>query len=90
MKLLTAGKTAKEILMKKIVVLVLVAIFLAGGLVLMSCGDKCPGDGNCSSNGDKWCGLSINSSTNQKEAEKALNCMGGAMNWADGDKSCDC
>jgi hypothetical protein len=33
--------------MKKILVLVVVAIFLAGGLVLMSCGSNCPGDGNC-------------------------------------------
>ena len=66
-RVLTAGKTAKEILMKKLLVLVVVAILLGGGLVLMSCGDNCPGGrssggaGNCSwgSGGYGWCTKNI-------------------------------
>jgi hypothetical protein len=38
--------------MKKILVLVMVAMFLAGGMVLMSCGSKCPGGGTSSGKGD--------------------------------------
>ena len=32
--------------MKKIVFLALVALLLTGGLILASCGNKCPGGGN--------------------------------------------
>jgi hypothetical protein len=44
------GKTTKELLMKKIIVLAMVAILLASGLVLASCGG-CPDDGKCKYDG---------------------------------------
>jgi hypothetical protein len=43
--------------MKKIVVLGMVALLLASGLVLASCGPKCPGDGT--SGGEGGCEFSI-------------------------------
>jgi len=46
---LTAGKTAKELFMKKgkILVVGLIALLMAGGLVLASCRAGCEGAGTC-------------------------------------------
>jgi hypothetical protein len=45
---MTAGKTAREFLMKrnKVIAVAVVVMMMVGAVVLMSC-SNCPGDGNC-------------------------------------------
>ena len=61
--------------MKKLLLLGMVAILLSFALVMVSCGSKCPGDGNCkidaSGGGYKWCGTSV---TDRSDVDKALDC----------------
>jgi hypothetical protein len=64
--------------MKKMLVLGLVAILLTGGLVLMSCGSKCPdGSGDCTitsltDKNAKWCGEKM--PTDPDDAKKVVEC----------------
>jgi hypothetical protein len=70
------GKDREGVLMKKLLLLGMVAILLSFALVMVSCGAKCPGDGNCDTTGGlgadwKYCGNNI---TDKKDLEKAMEC----------------
>jgi hypothetical protein len=78
--------------MKKLLLLGMVAILLSFALVLVSCGAKCPGDGDCKINADasgyKWCGTNVG--TDKDKAEKAVDC-GAYKNLLTGKAAeCDC
>ena len=81
----------------KLIVVALIAVILAAGMVLVSCGG-CPGDGKCSFDGKtaaagipKYCGTSVK---DQKDVDKALECaiIKGYVDAALNEKKleCDC
>jgi hypothetical protein len=77
--------------MKKLLLLGMVAVLLSFALVMVSCGDKCIGDGDCGIKADgsnyKWCGTNV---TDTDDAKKALEC-GAYKNLLTGkEASCDC
>jgi len=78
----------------KLVIVALIAVILAGGMVLISCGG-CPGDGKCKAEGDfssynfdfSWCGNDV---TKTKEVDKSFDCkVADQSGWGTG-VTCDC
>ena len=82
---LTAGKTAKENLMKKILFLGAVAVLLSLGLVLVSCGKKCDNDGNCKFDPSSLSGIQGTSSCSESDCAVTKSLKGPQTS-----AKCDC
>jgi len=60
---------------KKFLLIALIAVILTVGMVLVSCGGNCPGDGKCSLKAGaelKYCGDKIK---DQKTLKQAMECQ---------------
>jgi len=69
----------------KIVAIALVLMMVVGALVLASC-SNCPGDGDCSLTGVKWCGEKITDTSTKDDVDYALSCLTTILSG----KDCDC
>ena len=79
----------------KFFLVALIAIIMVTGMVMVSCGAKCPGDGNCSYRaGDTdvtdYCGYNVNSSWSTKQAETAVDCGRAYVDAISAQTSYDC
>jgi len=79
--------------MKKLGLVALIGVLLVGAMVLVSCGSKCIGSGDCGIKADgsnyKWCGSNVKPGST-KDLEKAVEC-GAYKNLLTGkEASCDC
>jgi len=81
-KTLDGGKDREGDLMKKIIVLVLVAVLLTCGLVLVSCKDSCPGGGGCKLTDGCWADTKLKGDDLTKAAQCSLDIIA--------DKKCSC
>jgi len=65
----------------KLIVVALIAVILAGGMVLLGCESNCPGDGKC----DLW-DLSLSACYYKSSNDKTVyDCMPGALST-----KCEC
>jgi len=82
----------------KFLLIALIAVILTAGMILVSCGAGCPGDGKCGwtkeiSELPKYCGTKMGSGWSKAQIDTATQCgkdMGKALEAEDKKYSCGC